>query len=102
MRRFEKGYSTTMAVVAVLVVVAIAAIGYGIYQKNHKTVAATVSVQKTTVFTGPTAAVDSANQQELSTESSSDTQATAADQTNSSSSDQAAANVGGAYNESAY
>jgi type VI protein secretion system component VasK len=99
MKNVERGFSALYVLFAVLAVIVIGAAAYGVYHNRHTTT--TVTVQKTT-FTGPTAAVDSANSQELSSESAADSQSAAIEQTTVTSTNQAASDVGGAYNENSY
>lgn len=96
----KQGFTAIHALLVVLIIGVIGAVGYGIYQKNHST-SKTVTVKKTVIYSGPTASVDSSLDSEISTESKADAQASASDQSNASSADQAATNVGGAYDENA-
>lgn len=96
----KQGFTAIHVLLAVLIVGVIGAVGYGVYQKNH-TSSKTLTVKKTVIYSGPTSAVDSSLDSELSSEAKADAQASSSDQTNATSADQAATNVGGAYDETA-
>jgi hypothetical protein len=100
MKGQNQGFSGLHFVLIIAAVAIIGAVGYGVYQRNNKPVSTTVTVNKTTTVTGPTSAVDTSNTQEVSSESSTDNQYTSADQSAASSTNQAATNLGGAYNAS--
>lgn len=100
MNRNQQGGSVAVIILLVLAVLVVGGIGYMVYKNNHKTV---VTVTKTTAtFSGPTAGVDTANDQELNGETAADNQTTTSDQSTASTINQAAGNVGGAYDESSY
>lgn len=96
----KQGFTAIHALLVVLIIGVISAVGYGVYQKNHAP-SKTVTIKKTVIYSGPTGSVDSSLDSEISSEAKADAQAASSDQTNATSADQAATNVGGAYDETA-
>jgi Tfp pilus assembly protein PilE len=104
MKTSERGFSAVEAIVIVVIIGLVGGAGYVAYHRHHTqgNMASTTSssTQKVTTQPGTTANIDQLTQQDMNDEASVDSKYTSAYQSAAQSSNQAAANVGGAYNES--
>lgn len=100
----EAGFSAIEFLLVVVVIGLLAGLGFMFYKRQHKSVtpsSVTVSKTQTVAPTAGTAAsIDSLTSQDAASESSIDQKHTSSESTTAQSSNAAAANLGGAYNES--
>lgn len=102
MKVSQRGFSVVEAFVVIVVIALVGGVGYVAYHRHqtknassNKTANQTAQVQP-----GTAASVDNLVLQDGTDESAIDSKYTSTYQTNAQSTDQAASNVGGAYNES--
>lgn len=103
MKISQKGFSAVEAVVVLVVVGLIGGVGYVAYHhqtKNNTASTTTTSTQsKVTAPAGTTTNISQITQQDMNDTATIDSKYTNAYQSTAQSTNQAAANVGGAYNE---
>ena len=95
----ERGFSHIEGLLILVVLVVIGAVGYGVMLHGH-TVASVTTPTKTLSTVGSSQNIDNLTTQDASSESSIDSKYSTSDQTTSQSANNAASNVGGAYDES--
>jgi prepilin-type N-terminal cleavage/methylation domain-containing protein len=105
MKNKDAGFSVIELLLVIVVIALLVGLGYIFYQRKHKasTASTTTSVVKSQTvapITGTTSSVDALTKQDAGSESSIDQKHTDNEGTTAQSANQAAANVGGAYNES--
>ena len=105
MKNKDAGFSAIELLLVIVVIALLVGLGYIFYQRKHKaaSVSATTNVVKSQTVapaTGTTSSIDTLTKQDASSESSIDQKHTDSEGTTAQSANPAAANVGGAYNES--
>ncbi|MEI7682683.1 MAG: prepilin-type N-terminal cleavage/methylation domain-containing protein [Candidatus Saccharibacteria bacterium] len=108
MKNNQEGFSAIELVVIVVVIALLAGLGFMFFQRKNKSTSSTNSTASTTVKSqfaapiaaGTTASIDSLVSKDASSESTIDQKHTASEGTAAQSTSSAAANIGGAYNES--
>lgn len=103
MKKKQAGFSVVELLLVLVMVALLVGLGYLFYQRRQKAATTTTtSTQSQTVAptAGTTASIDSLTGQDASSESTIDQKHTSGEGTTAQSANSAAANVGGAYNES--
>lgn len=110
MRTPQKGFSTVATLLVLLNVVLLGVLGYMVYQRLQPAdtvenqITAGQASKKTSATTtnaeGTTDSIDKLTTQDINSETSLDTRYSDSDQSDAASTDNAAANIGGAYDES--
>jgi Tfp pilus assembly protein PilV len=107
MRKTQQGFSIVETLLAIIVIAAIAGLGFWVYHQNHKTTAtnnSTTASNNTAAATtaGTTQSIDNLTQQDVTSEQAIDSRYASTDQTTTQSANGAAANMGGAFDETTF
>ena len=116
MIKIEHGFSAIEGLLVIVVLVVIGGVGYTVLNRGHKTASVdktatthaatqpesqTAATDKPLAPVGTTESIDSLTTQDINSESSIDSAHSASEQATDQNANSAAANIGGAYNESA-
>ncbi len=101
----ERGFSGIEALIIVVIVGVLGGVGYWVYSQNHKKTPISSSIQTSTPtikLDGTTQSVDNLTNQDANMEASIDGKYENTEQSTARAANQAAQNIGGAYDESTF
>lgn len=105
MRKAQEGFTVVEVILVLAVLVVIGGVSYAVLHRASRSVASSQTAptsQAPAAAVGTTQSIDNLMAQDAASESAIDTRHTSNDQTNAQSTNGAAANVGGAYDESTF